>query len=56
MPLTDRAVVADSERVNAWGVLYTARAVLSGAADLLSSLPDHLTEVTPVLEVAHVWV
>ena len=34
----------------------TARAVLSGTADLGSTLPDKLREVTPFLEVSHVRV
>ena len=32
----------------------TARAVLSGTADLGGALPDKLREVTPLLEVGHV--
>jgi hypothetical protein len=56
--LTRGTVVADSEvrRDVLTNVGKTARAVLSGTADLGSTLPDELGEVTPLFEVGHVRV
>jgi hypothetical protein len=56
--LTRGTIVADSEvrRDVLTNVGKTARAVLSGTADLGSTLPDKLGEVTPLLEVSHVRV
>lgn len=56
--LTRGTVVADSEvgRDVLTNVGKTARAVLSGTADLGSTLPDKLREVTPLFEVGHVRV
>ena len=55
---TWRLVVADSEvrRYITTDVGKTlTRAVLSVAANVSSALPDDLGKVTPVLEVAHIW-
>lgn len=56
--LTRGTVVADGEiRSDVLAnVGKSARAVLSGTADLGSTLPDKLREVTPLLEVGHVGV
>jgi hypothetical protein len=56
--LTRGTVVADSEvrRDVLANVGKTAGAVLSGTADLGSTLPDKLREVTPLLEVGHIRV
>jgi hypothetical protein len=56
--LTRGTVVADSEvrRDVLTNVGKTAGAVLSGTADLGSTLPDKLREVTPLLEVGHIRV
>ena len=58
MNLTWWSVVADGEvRSNVRAdVGETAWAVLSSATDSGGALPDDLGEVTPVLEVGHVWV
>lgn len=56
--LTRGTVVADSEVRSdiLTDVCKTARAVLSSAANLGSTLPDELREVAPLLEVGHVGV
>lgn len=56
--LTRGTVVADGKvrRDVLANVGKAARAVLSGTADLGSTLPDELRKVTPLLEVGHVGV